>query len=381
MNSLIYFDNSSTTCCDKEIAEVIAKTMTENFGNPSSLHSLGVDAQMAFEKAERQVLKAINAKDGKVVFTSGGTESNNLAVFGSVNALKKRGNRVIVSAIEHSSVLTPFKELEKQGYDVVYLKPDKDCRIPLSELENALTKDTILVSCMFVNNEVGTIQDIKKMAKLTHEKAPHAYFHTDAVQAFGKIPVDVKSLGVDLLSMSGHKINCSKGVGALYIREKIRIVPIIYGGGQQDAIKPGTENVPLAVGFGEAAKNAVSLREKTFEKVSEINKALRSELSKIEAVHILSPEEGCCPFILCFSLENYKAETVLHFLEEKEIYLSSGSACSKGKESHVLGAMGVDPFLIKSSLRISLGKYNELSEVAPFVEAIKEATEGLRKIK
>ena len=378
---MIYFDNSSTTCCDKDIADLIAKTMTENFGNPSSLHNLGVNAQMAFEKAERQVLKALNAKDGRVIFTSGGTESNNLAVFGSANALKKRGNRVITSSIEHSSVLTPFKQLEKEGFDVVFLDCDSDGRIPLEKLKEALTPDTILVSCMLVNNEVGTIQDIKRMAKLTHEIAPNAYFHTDAVQAFGKIPVDVRNLGVDLLSMSGHKINCSKGIGALYIKDKVRICPIIYGGGQQDKIKPGTENVPLAVGFGEAAANACKSREKSAENALLINKSLREELAEIPAVHIISPESDVSPFIICFSPENYKAETLLHFLEEKEIYLSSGSACSKGKESHVLKSMGVDPFLIKSSLRISLGKYNDISEVKPFIEALNEAVSVLRKIK
>lgn len=378
---MIYFDNSSTTCCDKDIADLIAKTMTENFGNPSSLHNLGVNAQMAFEKAERQVLKALNAKDGRVIFTSGGTESNNLAVFGSVNALKKRGKRVITSSIEHSSVLTPFQQLEKEGFDVVFLECDSFGRVSLEKLKEALTPDTILVSCMLVNNEVGTIQDIKKMVKLTHEIAPNAYFHTDAVQAFGKIPVDVRNLGVDLLSMSGHKINCSKGIGALYIKDKIRICPIIYGGGQQEKIKPGTENVPLAVGFGQAAFNACNIREKSAENALLINKALREELAKIPAVHMISPESDVSPFIICFSLENYKAETLLHFLEEKEIYLSSGSACSKGKESHVLKAMGVDPFLIKSSLRISLGKYNDISEVRPFIEALNEAVSVLRKIK
>lgn len=378
---MIYFDNSSTTCCDKDIADLIAKTMTENFGNPSSLHKLGVNAQLAFEKAQRQVLKALNAKEGSVIFTSGGTESNNLAVFGSVNALKKRGNRVITSSIEHSSVITPFQQLEKEGFDVVFLECDSFGRVSLEKLKEALTPDTILVSCMLVNNEVGTIQDIRKMARLTHEIAPNAYFHTDAVQALGKIPVDVRNLGVDLLSVSGHKINCSKGVGGLYIKDKVRISPIIYGGGQQNSIKPGTENVPLAVGFGEACANACNLRERTAQNALLMNKALREELSKIPQVHIISPENDVSPFIICFSLKGYKAETVLHFLEEKEIYLSSGSACSKGRESHVLKAMGVDPFLIKSSLRISLGKYNNISEIKPFIEALNEAVSVLRKIK
>ncbi|MEG1972792.1 MAG: cysteine desulfurase family protein, partial [Oscillospiraceae bacterium] len=304
---IIYLDNASTTRVDSDVIDVIADTMLNNYGNPSSLHIMGVNAQRAFEASGEKVLKAIRAKSGRVIFTSGGTESNNLAILGAAHALQKRGKRIITTAVEHSSVLAPFKQLESEGFEVIYVSCDKYCRVNTEELEGYLTPDTILVSCMAVNNEIGTVEPIADLAAAVRRLSPNALFHCDAIQAVGKIPIDVRELDVDLLSMSGHKINCSKGIGALYIKGNTHITPIIYGGGQQGGLKSGTENVPLAVGFAKALETATAGLNANAENAQKLKAYAFEELKGLEEFKLLSPLEGCSPFIFSFALLGFMA--------------------------------------------------------------------------
>lgn len=375
----IYFDNAATTAVDDDVARLACKVMCEQYGNPSSLHSKGVEAQLLIERAKRQLLTALGAKSGKVIFTSGGTEANNLAILGGASAQKRRGSRVITTSIEHSSVIDSAEELKKQGFDVIELPPEPNGVISAEKLLALCNEDTILVSVMAANNEIGTVQPIDRIARSLKRLSPNALMHVDAVQAFGKMPLSVNSLGVDLMTVSGHKIHAPKGIGALYIADKARITPRQFGGGQQGRLRPGTESVPLIAAFGFAAQKAQQNLAENAAMVAKTKAELLGLLGGIEGIVINSPEQSCLPYVLNCSVLGYRSETLLHFLEAKGIYVSSGSACSMGAKSHVLAAMGKTPAEIDSALRISFSKYSTTEQARIFAEQIKSAMQTLRR--
>jgi len=375
----IYFDNAATTRVDDDIAALTVKVMCEQYGNASSLHSKGVQAQLLMQKAEKQLLSAMGAKNGRIIFTSGGTEANNLALFGASHARRRRGDRIITTTIEHSSVIDTARELKERGFDVIEISPRADGRIDADELLGFCNEKTILVSVMAANNEVGSVQPIEKISRALKKRSPNALFHVDAVQAFGKMPLSVTKAGIDLMTVSGHKIHAPKGIGALYIADKVKVDPLVFGGSQQSKIRPGTESVPLIASFGQAAENAVKNMAESAKKVGEAKGTLLSLLSEIKGISINSPEENCLPYILNFSAVGYRSETMLHFMESEGIFISSGSACSMGARSHVLSAMGKSQNEVDSALRISFSKYNTPEQAKIFAEKLTIAMNTLRK--
>lgn len=375
--SELYFDNSSTTKVCEQAAEKVLEMMTEHYGNPSSLHTMGFEAERELTAARTAVAQLLGAKAEEITFTSGGTEANNLALFGAAHARQKRGNRIVTTAIEHPSVLNVMTQLEKEGFEVVYLKPDSEGHIAPQQLFEAVNADTILVSMMAVNNEVGTILPIDAAAQaIALAKAP-ALLHVDAVQAFGKLPLKPSKSKIDLMSVSAHKIHGPKGVGALYVASNVHIVPRTFGGGQEKNLRPGTEAMPLIAGFGAAVKALPNLAKET-KSVAQINEYCRTELGKIDGVTVNSPADAL-PYILNFSTCSVRSETMLHFLASKQIFVSSGSACSKAKPSHVLAAMELSRDCINSSLRISFSRYNTLEEAQTFIAALQQGLNEITK--
>lgn len=375
MEHIAYLDNSSTTKPSKKAVQYITRALASSWGNPSSLHRIGMEAEIALNDARECIAHTINARSDEIFFTGSGTEANNTALL-SVLKAKSRGGRIITTAIEHPSVLETAKRLEAYGFEVVFLKPDNKGIVPLSELENALTADTLLVSMMLVNNETGAVQPVEKAAALTKRIAPLALFHCDAVQGYGKLSVNVKRLGVDLLSASGHKIHGPKGIGFLYCKKGVHISPLITGGGQERGMRSGTESVPLIMGLMGAAEE-LPKHETQLKIQQELFDYTRDRLIKIGAV-INSPE-GCLPYILNISLVGYRSETLLHFLESRNVFVSSGSACAKGHGSYVLNEMGLEPKRVDSALRISFSRYNTKEDADMLVSALEEAKKQLRK--
>ena len=373
----IYFDNSSTTKVCPEAAEKVMEMMTENYGNPSSLHTLGFRAEQEMTAARKAVAGLLGAKPEEIYFTSGGTESNNLALFGAANARKKRGRRIVTTEIEHPSVTNVMKRLEQEGFEVVYLKPDSFGRISPEQVEKAVTGDTILVSMMRVNNEVGTVLPVEAAAAAIRETGAPALLHVDAVQAFGKLPLRPEKTGINLMSVSAHKIHGPKGVGALYVRRGVRIEPHTFGGGQEKNVRPGTESSPLIAGFGAAVK-VLPETEKELAVLTELCTYCRNELSGIPGVELNSPEDAL-PYIVNFSAGGVRAETMLHYLSSRGIYVSSGSACSKGKESPVLAAMDLPRERIASALRLSFSRFSTKEEVECFLAALKDGLAEITK--
>ena len=371
-----YLDNSATTKVLESAARKAYYMMTEEFGNPSSLHSKGFKAKCELDSAREIIAKSLSAENSEIIFTSGGTEGNNLAVLGAVNAQKRRGNKIVTTAAEHSSVLKPMQELQKQGFEITFLKPNQQGVIDPEELEKEIDENTILVSIMLVNNETGAIQPVKAAADIIRRKKLAAILHTDAVQGYLKMPISVGKLGVDLLTVSGHKVHAPKGVGALYISKKTRILPSYFGGGQEKNIRAGTESLPLIAAFAEAVSQGGSDIQKNAATVAKLNALLREKLSQKNDINILSAEDAL-PYILNFSAGRVKAETMLHFLSSKEIYVSSGSACGKGKPSHVLTAMGIDKNKIESSIRVSFSRFNTEEDVLALADALAEGLQTL----
>ena len=375
MEHIAYLDNSSTTKPSKKSVEFITRALELNWGNPSSLHRIGMEAEIALNDARECIAHTVNARADEIFFTGSGTEANNTALLSALKA-KSRGGRIITTAIEHPSVLETVKRLEENGFEVVYLKPDCNGIIPLTELENAITDNTLLVSMMLVNNETGAIQPVKEAVALTKRIAPLALIHCDAVQGYGKLSVNVKQLGVDLLSASGHKIHGPKGIGFLYCKKGVHISPLITGGGQERGIRSGTESLPLIMGLMGAAEELpkpetqLKIRQELFDYT-------RDRLLKIGAV-INSPE-GCLPYILNASLVGYRSETLLHFLEGRNVFVSSGSACAKGHGSYVLNEMGLDRKRTDSALRISFSRYNTKEDTDMLISALEEAKKQIRK--
>lgn len=376
----IYFDNSATTKPYDEVAAAVFDTMKNNYGNPSSLHKLGIEAERAVKQAKERVAAALKVSPNEIFFTSGGTESDNIAILGVAKA--SRGRHIISTPLEHPAVLNTLSELESRGYHVDYAPVGKDGKVILSEFKKLIRPDTILVTAMLVNNEIGTIEPVAEMSRILKLRNPRAVFHVDAVQGFGKIHMTADSLGADLISLSSHKIHGPKGMGALYIRKGTRLRPIMFGGGQQQGIRSGTENVPGIVGFGLAAKIAVTdLNEKTA-KMEKLKTRLRNEIkNSIDNIMINTPENNA-PHILNVSFGGVKAEVVLHSLEMQDIYVSSGSACSSHKKepSYVLTEIGVPRQMIDGSIRFSLSEFNTEEDVDTTVEALKKIIPRLRKL-
>jgi cysteine desulfurase len=377
---LVYLDNSATTQVCTESAQIATEVMTIHYGNPSSNHAMGMQAEKIIFSAKQSISHAIGCNTDEIIFTSGGTEANNLAIFGAVNALKRRGNRIVTTQIEHSSVLQAINELEKQGIEVVRLRPSLDGKINEQDIYDAVNKDTILVSLMLVNNETGSIQPVSVVRKAVKAAASQALVHCDAVQAFCKMPLNIARLDADLISVSAHKIHGPKGVGALYIKNGVRIVPLLYGGGQQKSIRPGTEPVPLIAAFGTAADIAFKNMQAFTKQASELKAFLTDKLLNIPEVTINSAEDAL-PFILNFSVNGVKSEVMLNLLSSQGIYLSSGSACSKGKKSYVLTAMGMPLERIDSALRVSFSRYNTIDDCILLAEAIARGAATLQKFK
>ena len=377
-----YFDNSATTRCYPEVAEIVVKTMTEDFGNPSAMHLKGVEAEKYVREAAQILAKILKVNEKEIIFTSGGTESNNLALFGGADANKRSGNHIITTSVEHAAVGQPAERLEQMGYEVTIVLVDHRGVVQLEALEKALRPDTILVSTMYVNNEVGAVMPVEEIAKLVHEKSPKALYHVDAIQAFGKYRIYPKKAGIDMLSVSSHKIHGPKGVGFLYINEKARIQPQILGGGQQAGMRSGTDNVPGIAGLGVAAKMVYTDFDKKIEHMYQLKERLAEGFLKLPDVRLNGMEirEGA-PQILSASFLGVRSEVLLHTLEEKGIYVSAGSACSshKRKAAGTLSAMGMEAAQRESTLRFSFSEENTFEEVDYALEVIGQVLPMLRR--
>ncbi len=372
---MIYLDNSATTVPDKAVADKIYEMLTEKFGNPSSFHRAGLDAYAEVKSARAAIAKALSCEEEEIIFTSGGTEANNLAVFGTAEALKRRGNRIVTTEIEHESVLEAVNELEMQGYEVIRLAPDKEGNITPTQLEEAINEKTILVSVMYVNNEVGSILPVTAIQKAVKKAGAPALIHLDCVQAFGKLPVKPKKLGADLVTVTAHKIHGPKGTGALYIRKGVRIVPRQHGGAQERKIRPGTEAAPLIAGFGKAVELFPDLKAQN-EKISELNAYAKNELSQIEGLKLNSGENASGYILNIFVPSFMTSQTLVqHLSSQYGICVSSGSACAKGKKSHVLTAMRLDDRTIEHSLRISFSRFTTKEEIDALARALKETVQ------
>ena len=370
-----YLDNSATTPVLPSAAQKAFAVMTGEYGNPSSLHSRGFRARQELEAAREIIAARLGAKAEELVFTSGGTEANNLAIFGAVEAKKRRGNRIVTTAAEHDSVLNPMKELEKLGFEVVCLKPDSTGNLPERRLMEAIDEKTILVSVMLINNETGAVFPVQAAANAIRRKDSPALLHTDCVQAFGKLDFTPSKLGADLATISAHKLHGPKGAGALYVRKGVRILPRTFGGGQERNLRSGTESLPLICAFGEAVRELPKVSE-TLPHVEKLHRLLREELSALPGVELNSPENGS-PYILNFSAGAVRAETLLHFLSERGIYVSAGSACGKARPSHVLEAMGLPRERISSSIRVSFSRFSTEEDIRALLSAL---TEGMNTL-
>ena len=377
-----YFDNSATTRCYPEVAEIVVKTMTEDFGNPSAMHLKGVEAEKYVREAAQTLAKILKVNEKEIIFTSGGTESNNLALFGGADANKRSGNHIITTSVEHAAVGQPAERLEQMGYEVTIVPVVHRGVVQLEALEKALRPDRILVSTMYVNNEVGAVMPVEEIAKLVHEKSPKALYHVDAIQAFGKYRIYPKKAGIDMLSVSSHKIHGPKGVGFLYINEKARIQPQILGGGQQAGMRSGTDNVPGIAGLGVAAKMVYTDFDKKIEHMYQLKERLAEGFLKLPDVRLNGMEirEGA-PQILSASFLGVRSEVLLHTLEEKGIYVSAGSACSshKRKAAGTLSAMGMEAAQRESTLRFSFSEENTFEEVDYALEVIGQVLPMLRR--
>ncbi len=362
-----YLDNSATTAVSAAAAEKALKVMTEIYGNPSSLHTKGIEAEKELEHARRVIASKLGAQEEEIFFTSGGTEANNLALFGAAEAKKRSGKRIVVSSVEHSSVIEVAKHLEQNGWDVKYISPREDGKIHPEDVAEQIDGSTVLVSVMYVNNETGAIMPVDEIFEQARAKNPQIICHTDAVQAFGKLEIKAKKLGADLISVSGHKVFAPKGVGAIYIKRGVRLVPRRYGGEQEKKLRPGTEPLPLIAAFGTACEEFDI--QGNYEAVSDLNSYTKEKLAKIDGVLINSPQDAL-PYVLNITAGRVRSETMLHFLEEREVYISSGSACAKGKPSHVLSAMGYNKQRADSALRISFSKHNNKEDIDALCEGI-----------
>ena len=368
---MIYLDNSATTKPCKEAVEAMTLAMTENWGNPSALYGFGIDTAHLLRDARHKVAAALGAEPDRVFFTSGGTEADNWAIHGTIKRFGKRGKHIITTAIEHHAILNPMKELESQGFEVTYLQPDKEGHITIDALKAALRKDTILVSIMMVNNEVGSVMPIAQMAKLTKRVCPNAIFHTDAVQGFLKVPFSAKTLGADLISISSHKVHGPKGVGALYISPKLKSFPaMLLGGGQEQNYRSGTEGTPAIFSFAAACAAGNATFKDDIVREKELLNGLVEEISQLDGVCI----NGCheAPHVLSLSIPGVPTQNTINILQDADICVSAGSACAKGHRSHVLEAMNLSPEVMDGSFRVSICRNTTPEELNKLVCVIRE---------
>ena len=378
----VYFDTSATTRCYDSVKDLVVKAMTEDFGNPSAMHLKGVEAEKYIKSSAESLARLLKVQEKEILFTSGGTESDNLALIGAAFANKRSGNHIITTSVEHPAVSQPALFLQEQGFEVTYLPVDSRGVVKMDALKAVLREDTILVSVMYVNNEVGAVMPVEEIAALVHEKSPKALFHVDAIQAFGKYRIYPKKMGIDLLSVSGHKIHGPKGVGFLYINEKAKIQPQILGGGQQGGMRSGTDNVPGIAGLGAAAVEIYKNLEENVENMYRLKEHIAQGLEKIGDIRIngMDLREGA-PQILSISVMGVRSEVLLHSLEERGIYVSAGSACSshKRKPSATLAAMGMSKDQIESTVRLSFCEENTIEEADYFLQVMGELVPMLRR--
>ena len=371
----VYFDNSATTKVFDCVRDIVVKTMTEDYGNPSAKHKKGMEAEQYVRRAAAQIAKTLKVQEKEILFTSGGTESNNMALIGTAMANHRAGKHLITTRIEHASVYNPMAWLEQQGFEVTYLGVDEQGHISLEELRKAIRPDTILVSVMHVNNEIGAIEPVEEIGAMLHEVNPSILFHVDAIQSYGKLQIRPKKAQIDLLSASGHKIHGPKGVGFLYIDQRVKIHPLIYGGGQQRDLRSGTENVPGIAGLGTAAEEIYRNHEEKMELLIGLKDYFISRIGEIpEAVVNSLPGKEGAPQIVSVSFSGVRSEVLLHALEDKGIYVSSGSACSSNHPaiSGTLKAVGVKLELLDSTLRFSFGMFNTREEADYTIDMLKE---------
>ncbi len=372
-----YFDNSATTKPCKSAVEAVNNAISNCWGNPSSLHEIGLDASTQVKLARKQVSRLLGVNENSFYFTSSGTTANNTAIFGSFEKMKRQGNKIVTTAIEHPSVSEPIKFLESKGAEVIRISPDKNGKINEDEFFSAIDKNTILVSCMAVNNEVGSILPVNKIRPAIRRNNSPAIIHSDCIQALSKIPVTPKNIDADIITVSGHKIHALKGVGGIYLKSKGIVKPYILGGGQEQGIHSGTEAVPAILSFGAAAQEAFAVSENA-SYVQTLKNRFINGIADLPCVTINSPEDAI-PYIINISILGLPSQPIVNFMSEKGIYISAGSACKMGHRSPVLTAMGLSPEIIDSAVRISLSRYNTEDEIDLLIDAVKEASKKYGK--
>lgn len=387
-----YLDNSATTRCFDEVRELMCEIMDVHFGNPSSMHNIGVDAENYIKTAKEVIAKTLKCQEKEIIFTSGGTESDNMAIIGGALANKRVGNHIITTKVEHPAVLETVKYMESLGYEISYIPVDKYGVVNIQELKNLLRADTVLVSVMHINNEIGSAMPLEEIGKIIKENNAKTLFHVDSVQGYGKYKINPKKMNIDMLSVSGHKIHGPKGIGFLYIADKVKVNPIIFGGGQQKGMRSGTENVPAIAGLGKAAELIYSNFENKIDVLYELKEYLVNELLKIEEVRINGIKydgnvassdaiRATSPHVVSFSVKGVRAEVLLHALEEKGIYVSSGSACATNKPavSETLKAINLPTEYLDSTIRFSLSVETTKEQIIYTVDVINQLIPTLRK--
>lgn len=374
---MIYLDNAATTKpCEAAVAAV-TEMMTENFGNPSSLHRAGLDAQLAVDKARKIIAGALNADSSNIIFTSGATESNNLAIRGACAAYGRNKRKIVASSVEHASVDETLTAMEKSGFEIVRVSPREDGKFYPADFLSACDENTVLLTMMQVNNETGHILPVKETFAAVKRKFPEIITHSDCVQAFMKLNISAKALNADLISISGHKVHSAKGVGALYVKKGIRVLPIVTGGKQEKGIRSGTESVPLICGFGAAVEHLQPTIAERYAHAQMLKDTLIGEISAIDGVTVNSPENGS-PYVINISAAGKRSEIMLHYLESFGIYVSSGSACSKGQQSGVLGQFGIHGKSADSALRVSVCGDTTIEDIRSFAEKLREGIKSVR---
>ena len=377
-----YLDNSATTRCAKEATELMMELLRQDYGNPSSMHHMGVIAENYMEEARKTIARTLKVQEKEIFFTSGGTESNNLAILGGAEANRRAGMHVITTAIEHASVANPFARLAENGYEVTYLPVNEFGEISIDELKSALREDTILVSLMHVNNEIGAVEPIEEAGRVIRQYNPKILFHVDAIQSYGKYRILPNKMNIDLLSVSGHKIHGPKGSGFLYIRDKIKVRPLLLGGGQQKGMRSGTENVPAIAGLGVAAGRMYDHLEENVAHLYELRDYFIREITGIKQVTVNGRlDHGAAPHIVSVSIEGVRAEVILHALEERGVYVSAGSACSSNKPavSRTLKSIGLSDKLLDATIRFSFSVDTTMEEIDYALTVMKELVPMLRR--
>lgn len=379
-----YLDNSATTRVFDEVKDIMIKTMVLDYGNPSSMHLKGVDAERYIKESRNQIAKTLKVDEKEILFTSGGTESNNFAIIGTAMANKRAGSHIITTAVEHASVSNTMEFLKEQGFRITYLPVNEFGVIRIKDVEEAICEDTILISVMYVNNEVGAVMPVREIAEVIAKKKPDIIFHVDAIQAYGKYEIYPKRLHIDLLSVSGHKIHGPKGIGFLYIKDKLKIKPLIFGGGQQKGMRSGTENVPGIAGIGRAAEIIYAGLDEKMNHLNELKDYMIDELSKLENVRINSTKgRDSAPQIVNASFVGVRSEVLLHSLEDRNVYVSAGSACSTNKHvvSATLKGIGLKNEEIESAIRFSFSIFTTKEEIDYTLDVLREILPKLRLYK